>query len=88
MELGTHRNVLKTPMGFVVVNISCVLNTILGRPGIAKTGAVISMMHLCMKLYTSNGIGVVRSSQKSERKCYLEAFKRTNREDMRINTIS
>lgn len=65
IELGSYPNVLKTGMEFVVVNISCVHNVLLGRSGIAKTSVFISMTHLCMKLYTQNGIGVVKGNQKS-----------------------
>lgn len=63
VELGSHPNVMKSTMEFIVVNISCVHNTILGRPGITRVGAVISMTHLCMKFYTPDGIGVMRGNQ-------------------------
>lgn len=53
-----------------------------------KKGVVISMTYLCMKFYTPNGIGVVRSNKKSTRKCYLEAINKNNQDDVRINTIS
>lgn len=88
VELDTHPNVLKTTMEFVVVNISCFHNAILGRLGITKTSVTISMTHLCMKVYTPDGIGVVRGSQWSARICYLEAIKKINWDDVRINTIS
>lgn len=78
VELGSPPNVFNSMMEFVVVNISCVHNAILGRPGITRAGAVISMAHLCMKFYTPNGIGVVRGNQWSARRCYLEVIKKIN----------
>lgn len=36
VKLGMYLDVLKTTMEFVVVNISCIHNPILGRPGITK----------------------------------------------------
>ncbi|VFQ83318.1 unnamed protein product [Cuscuta campestris] len=56
-ELGTGDQVVQKQMRFVVVNIKCVHNAILSRPGINKVRGVISMAHLCMKFYTPGGIG-------------------------------
>ncbi|VFQ80955.1 unnamed protein product [Cuscuta campestris] len=63
-ELGTRNMVIQKQMRFVVVNIKCVHNAILGRPGINKVHRIISMAHFCMKFYTSGGIGQVRGYQK------------------------
>ncbi|XP_031120287.1 uncharacterized protein LOC116023427 [Ipomoea triloba] len=67
VEMGTHPNVLKTTMDFVVVKLKCVHNAILGRPGITQAAAVISMSHLCLKFHTPNGIGVLRGDQRVAR---------------------
>ncbi|XP_031116497.1 uncharacterized protein LOC116020154 [Ipomoea triloba] len=88
VELRTQPNVLMTTMEFVVVKLKCIHNAILGRPGISQAAAVISMNHLCMKLHTPNGIGVVRGDQRAARQCYVHAVKQSDREDARIHTIS
>ncbi|XP_031112204.1 uncharacterized protein LOC116016181 [Ipomoea triloba] len=88
VELGSQPNVLKTTMDFVVVKLKCVHNAILGRPGITRAAAVISMSHLCMKFHTPNGIGVVRGDQRAARQCYVRAVKQSDREESRIHTIS
>ncbi|XP_031106926.1 uncharacterized protein LOC116011573 [Ipomoea triloba] len=88
VELGSQPNVLKTTIDFVVVKLKCVHNAILGRPGITRAAAVISMNHLCMKFHTPNGIGVVRGDQRAARQCYVRAVKQSDREEGRIHTIS
>lgn len=88
VELGAHPNTFKTTMDFVVVNIQCVHNAILGRPRISKVGAIISMPHLYMKFYTPNGVGIVRRDQRSARQCYTRAVKGAIHGDAKINTIS
>ncbi|VFQ62007.1 unnamed protein product [Cuscuta campestris] len=65
-ELGTGDQVVQKQMRFVVVNIKCVHNAILGRPGINKVRGVISMAHLCMKFYTPGGIGQEEERSKLE----------------------
>ncbi|VFQ95393.1 unnamed protein product [Cuscuta campestris] len=75
-------------MRFVVVDIKCVHNAILGRPGINQVRAIISMAHLCMKFYTPNGIGEERGDQKNARSCYLEAVKKMTRQFEQIELIS
>ncbi|VFQ64835.1 unnamed protein product, partial [Cuscuta campestris] len=87
-ELGTGDQVVQKQMRFVVVNIKCVHNAILGRPGINKVRGVISMAHLCMKFYTPGGIGQVRGDQKKARHCYLEAVKKMTKAFERITLVS
>ncbi|XP_031099734.1 uncharacterized protein LOC116003935 [Ipomoea triloba] len=55
VEIGT--------LEFVVVNLSCSYNMILGRPGLEDLGALISLEHLCLKFRTPNGIGVARREE-------------------------
>ncbi|XP_019181683.1 PREDICTED: uncharacterized protein LOC109176746 [Ipomoea nil] len=55
VELGTPPKSVKTEMEFVVVNLHCVHNVILGRPAIKKVGGIISMPHMCMKFPTPTG---------------------------------
>lgn len=57
VEVGTFPRVRKVDMDFVVVNLSCVHNVILGRPGISQLGAMISMPHLCIKFQTPRELG-------------------------------
>ncbi|VFQ96735.1 unnamed protein product [Cuscuta campestris] len=83
-ELGTGDKVMQKEMSFVVVNIKCVHNAILGRPGINKVRGIISMAHLCMKFYTPGGIGQVRGDQKKARSLYLEAVKKTTKAFERV----
>ncbi|VFQ94934.1 unnamed protein product [Cuscuta campestris] len=87
-ELGTRDQVVQKQMRFVVVNIKCVHNAILGRPGINKVRGVISMAHLCMKFYTPGGIGQVRGDQKKARSCYLEAVKKMTKAFERVTLVS
>ncbi|VFQ70735.1 unnamed protein product [Cuscuta campestris] len=87
-ELGTGDQVVQKQMRFVVVNIKCVHNAILGQPGINKVRGVISMAHLCMKFYTPGGIGQVRGDQKKARHCYLEAVKKMTKAFERVTLVS
>ncbi|VFQ96219.1 unnamed protein product [Cuscuta campestris] len=87
-ELGTGEQVVQKQMRFVVVNIKCVHNAILGRLGINKVRGVISMAHLCMKIYTPGGIGQVRGDQKKARHCYLEVVKKMTKAFERITLVS
>ncbi|VFQ67663.1 unnamed protein product [Cuscuta campestris] len=87
-ELGTGEQVVQKQMRFVVVNIKCVHNAILGRPGINKVRGVISMAHLCMKFYTPGGIGQVRGDQRKARHCYLEAVKKMTKAFERVTLVS
>ncbi|VFQ84161.1 unnamed protein product [Cuscuta campestris] len=87
-ELGTGDQVVQKQMRFVVVNIKCVHNAILGWPGINKVRGVISMAHLCIKFYTPGGIGQVRGDQKKARHCYLEAVKKMTKAFERITLVS
>ncbi|VFQ85048.1 unnamed protein product [Cuscuta campestris] len=80
--------VIQKQMRFVVVNIKCVYNAILGRPGINKVRGIISMAHLCMKFYTPGGIGQVRGDQKKAQSCYLEAVKKMTKAFERVTLVS
>ncbi|VFR00820.1 unnamed protein product [Cuscuta campestris] len=87
-ELGTGDMVVQEQMRFVVVNIKCVHNAILGWPGINKVRGIISMAHLCMKFHTPGGIGQVRGDQKKARSCYLEAVKKMTKAFERVTLVS
>ncbi|VFQ69366.1 unnamed protein product [Cuscuta campestris] len=58
VELGSGEKTVWKKMRFIVVDIKCVHNAILGRLGINKVGAVISMPHLCMKFHTPGDLPV------------------------------
>ncbi|VFQ78636.1 unnamed protein product [Cuscuta campestris] len=76
VELGSGEKTVWKKMRFIVVDIKCVHNAILGRPGINKVGAVISMPHLCMKFHTPGGVGEVKGDQRNARECYARAVKK------------
>ncbi|VFQ60900.1 unnamed protein product [Cuscuta campestris] len=85
VELGSGEKTVWKKMRFIVVDIKCVHNAILGRPGINKVGAVISMPHLCMKFHTPGGVGEVKGDQRNARECYARAVKKMSRG---VNVIS
>ncbi|VFQ68976.1 unnamed protein product [Cuscuta campestris] len=88
VTLGSGNRTVTKQMRFVVVDIKCVHNAILGRPGINQVMAIISMAHLCMKFYTPCGIGEERGDQKNARSCYLEAVKKMTRQFEQIELVS
>ncbi|VFQ89994.1 unnamed protein product [Cuscuta campestris] len=88
VTMGSGNRTVTKQMRFVVVDIKCVHNAILGRPGINQVRAIISMAHLCMKFYTPNGIGEERGDQKNARPCYLEAVKKMTRQFEQIELVS
>ncbi|VFQ90991.1 unnamed protein product [Cuscuta campestris] len=85
VELGSGEKTVWKNMRFIVVDIKCVHNAILGRPGINRVGAVISMPHLCMKFHTPGGVGEVKGEQRNARECYARAVKKMTKG---VNVIS
>ncbi|VFQ76157.1 unnamed protein product [Cuscuta campestris] len=85
IELGSGEKIVWKKMQFIVVDIKCVHNAILGRPGINKVGAVISMPHLCMKFHTPGGVSEVKGDQRNARECYARAVKKMTKG---VNVIS
>ncbi|VFQ71169.1 unnamed protein product [Cuscuta campestris] len=85
VELGSGEKTVWKKMRFIVVDIKCVHNAILGRPGINKVGAVISMPHLCMKFHTPGGVGEVKGDQRNAQECYARAVKKMTKG---VNVIS
>ncbi|VFQ61136.1 unnamed protein product [Cuscuta campestris] len=85
VELGSGEKTVWKKMRFIVVDIKCVHNAILGRPGINRVGAVISMPHLCMKFHTPGGVGEVKGDQRNARECYARAVKKMTKG---VNVIS
>ncbi|VFQ80482.1 unnamed protein product [Cuscuta campestris] len=85
VELRSGEKTVWKRMRFIVVDIKCVHNAILGRPGINKVGAVISMPHLCMKFHTPDGVGEVKGDQRNARECYAWAVKKMTKG---VNVIS
>ncbi|VFQ62736.1 unnamed protein product [Cuscuta campestris] len=84
-ELGSGEKTVWKKMRFIVVDIKCVHNAILRRPGINRVGAVISMPHLCMKFHTPGGVGEVKGDQRNARECYARAVKKMTKG---VNVIS
>ncbi|VFQ62002.1 unnamed protein product [Cuscuta campestris] len=85
VELGSGEKTVWKKMRFIVVDIKCVHNAILGRPGINRVEAVISMPHLCMKFHTPGGVGEVKGDQMNARECYARAVKKMTKG---VNVIS
>ncbi|VFQ98060.1 unnamed protein product, partial [Cuscuta campestris] len=85
VELRSGEKTVWKKMRFIVVDIKCVHNAILGRPCINKVGAVISMPHLCMKFHTPGGVGEVKGDQRNARECYDRAVKKMTKG---VNVIS
>ncbi|VFQ68937.1 unnamed protein product [Cuscuta campestris] len=85
VELGLGEKTVWKKMRFIVVDIKCIHNAILGRPGINRVGAVISMPHLCMKFHTPGGVGEVKGDQRNARDCYARAVKKMTKG---VNVIS
>ncbi|XP_031102019.1 uncharacterized protein LOC116005926 [Ipomoea triloba] len=88
VEIGTFPNLRSIDMEFVVVDLSCSHNMILGRPRLEDLGALISLEHLCLKFLTPNGIGVARCDQKAARDCYLQSCREIGKKDLRIHAIT
>ncbi|VFQ95949.1 unnamed protein product [Cuscuta campestris] len=85
VELGSGEKTVWKKMRFIVVDIRCVHNTILGRPGINRVRAVISMPHLCIMFHTPGGVGEVKGDQRNARECYARAVKKMTKG---VNVIS
>ncbi|VFQ76806.1 unnamed protein product [Cuscuta campestris] len=85
VELGSGEKTVWKKMRSIVVDIKCVHNAILGRPGINKVRAVISMPHLCMKFYTPGGVGEMKGDQRNAQECYAWAVKKMTKG---VNVIS
>ncbi|XP_031116523.1 uncharacterized protein LOC116020181 [Ipomoea triloba] len=88
VEIGTFPNLRSIDMEFVVVDLSCSHNMILGRPELEDLGALISLEHLCLKFRTPNGIGVARCDQKVARDCYLQSCREIGKRDLRVHAIT
>ncbi|XP_019159714.1 PREDICTED: uncharacterized protein LOC109156332 [Ipomoea nil] len=88
VEIGTYPDVQQLSMKFIVVDLACSHNAILGRPGLEDLGALISIEHLCLKFRTPNGIGTVRCDRKVARDCYLQACRGMGKREMRIHEIT
>ncbi|VFQ64803.1 unnamed protein product [Cuscuta campestris] len=85
VELGSGDKTVWKKMRFIVVDIKCIHNAILGRPDINRVGEVISMPHLCMKFHTPGGVGEVKGDQKNARECYARAVRKMTKG---VNVIS
>ncbi|XP_019184992.1 PREDICTED: uncharacterized protein LOC109179971 [Ipomoea nil] len=73
VEVGTYPDVQKLDMKFIVFDLACFHNAILGRPGLEDLGALISVEHLCLKFRAPSGVGTVRCDRRAARYCYLQA---------------
>ncbi|VFQ89882.1 unnamed protein product [Cuscuta campestris] len=85
--IGEHPKVRHLKMDFVVVDIKCAHNAILGRPGLEDLGGALSLEHLCLKFRTPEGIERALSDQPAAKKAYLNACKRIDKENLNIQTI-
>ncbi|VFQ83717.1 unnamed protein product [Cuscuta campestris] len=85
--IGEHPKVRHMRMDFVVVDIKCAHNPILGRPGLEDLGGALSLEHLCLKFRTPEGVGRALGDQPAAKKAYLNACKRIGKENLNIQTI-
>ncbi|VFQ86045.1 unnamed protein product, partial [Cuscuta campestris] len=85
--IGEHPKVRHMRMDFVVVDIKCAHNAILGRPGLEDLGGALSLEHLCFKFRTPEGVGRVLGDQPAVKKAYLSACKKIDKENLNIQTI-
>ncbi|VFR01411.1 unnamed protein product [Cuscuta campestris] len=85
--IGEHPKVRHMKMDFVVVDIKCAHNAILGRPGLEDLGGALSLEHLCLKFRTPEGIGRALGDQPAAKKAYLNACKKIDKENLNIQTI-
>jgi len=61
---------------YIVVNASFAYNLLLGRPSLNRLGAVASIVHMKMKLpSTEGGVITIKVDQKTARKCYESSLK-------------
>ncbi|XP_019172919.1 PREDICTED: uncharacterized protein LOC109168362 [Ipomoea nil] len=88
VEIGSYPNAQQLSMKFIVVDLACSHNDILGRPGLEDLGALISIEHLCLKFRTPNGIGTVRCDRKVARDCYLQACRGMGKRGMQVHEIT
>lgn len=49
VEVGKYPQLMKLDLDFVVVNLNCTHNIVMGRPVLEDLGVVISLEHLTMK---------------------------------------
>ncbi|XP_019173004.1 PREDICTED: uncharacterized protein LOC109168436 [Ipomoea nil] len=87
VEIGSYPDVQKLDMKFIVVNLACSHNAILGRPGLEDLGALISIEHLCLKFRTPSGVGMVRCDRRVTRDCYLQACRGMGKHEMQVHEI-
>ncbi|VFQ77763.1 unnamed protein product [Cuscuta campestris] len=85
--IGEHPKVRHMRMDFVVVDIKCAHNAILGRPGLEDLGGALSLEHLFLKFRTPEGVGRVLGDQPAAKKAYLSACKKIDKENLNIQTI-
>lgn len=86
VEVGEYPCLAKVIMEFVVVDLECTHNVIMGRLFLEDLGAIISLEHLTMKFRMPEGVGIARCEQKAARDCYLRACKRIGEKDMRVHS--
>ncbi|XP_019158822.1 PREDICTED: uncharacterized protein LOC109155651 [Ipomoea nil] len=88
VDIGGHPDVQRLSIKFIVVNLACSHNAILGRPGLEDLGALISIEHLCLKFRTPSGIGTVHCDRRVARDCYLQACRGMGKREMQVHEIT
>ena len=83
LTVGEYPRVTSNTVEFLVVQAPSAYNVLLGRPSLNKMRAVISTAHLRMKFPTTQGVGQVRTNQKTARQCYAVSLEKTNEEERR-----
>ncbi|XP_019172915.1 PREDICTED: uncharacterized protein LOC109168357 [Ipomoea nil] len=88
VEIDSYPDVQKLDMKFIVVDLTCSHNAILGRLGLEDLVALISIEHLCLKFRTPNGIGMARCDRRITRDCYLQACRGMGKREMQVHEIT
>ena len=64
-----------TAVRFLIVDVPSAYNMLLGRPSLNTIKAIPSAYHIVIKFPTTDGVGIVRGSQRIARECYSASMK-------------
>jgi hypothetical protein len=72
---GTFLRQWTVMVKFLVVDRPLTYNVVIGRKSLNKLKAMTSTPHLCMKISTNEGVGMVKGDQTTARYCYNTSLK-------------
>ncbi|CAL1413287.1 unnamed protein product [Linum trigynum] len=70
VKVGDEEPSATHPVDFHIADCASAYNAILGRPFLARFGAVASTCHQAMKFQTPQGMGIARGDAKAAKACY------------------